>query len=310
MDTPESREDSHIHVRRWGLAALLTALTYAVILLPLQAAEILHFRVYEVIYEPPIHFAVVGGTIAAIAAGLGLAMGAIGFFREALLEQKDRPWPWWAPIAATAPAALLSHILDSLLPAALPLLAHVIAGGSTSQRRWLRLGAVMSLLLAGILSNPVRYLYAQRVVRIFHYHRLRYMDIWVSARKPGVEPQRGDAYLKSVDDLPLHEGELFWLGIYSITHDPWGNPYHFDVSRWVAEGHYRPDFGRWNVDYTFSSLGADGSHGGSGSAADIYPEDVIPDADVPPERPEGWDNAPWSPPPSEQKLQQNESDED
>lgn len=293
----QSDETPHLHVRRWGLAALLTAATYAGILIPLQAVEILHFRIYEVSYEPPLHFAVAAATIIALGCGLGLAMGGIGFFREGLLNQKDRPWPWWAPIAATAPIALASHVLDSLLPVALPLLAHVVAGGSTSERRWLRLGALISLCLALALSNPVRYLYAQRVVRVFHYHRLRYMDLWVSARRPGETPQRGEGYLTDVEDLPLRDGELFWLGIDSITHDPWGNPYHFDTSRWMAEGHVRPDFGRWNVDYTFSSLGADGRRGGTGSDADILPEHVIPAADVPPRRPAGWDNAPGTPRP-------------
>ena len=292
---PQSSEEPHLHVRRWGLAAFLTAVTYAGVLIPLQAIEILHFRIYEVTYEPPAHFAVAAATIIALACGLGLAMGGIGFFREALLGQKDRPWPWWTPVVATAPVALASHVLDSLLPAALPLLAHVVAGGSTSERRWLRLGALVSLCLAVALSNPVRYLYAQRVIRVFHYHRLRYMDPWVSARVSGNSPQRGETYLPGIEDLPLRNGELFWLGIDSITHDPWGNPYRFDTSRWVAEGHFRPDFGRWNVDYTFSSLGADGRRGGTGADADILPEHVIPTADVPPERPAGWDNAPGMP---------------
>ena len=283
-DSRAALESAHLHFLRWAGAAFLSALTYAGILLPLQAVEILHFRIYEVTYQPEDHFALAASITIGVAIVLGFAMGGIGLFRELLLGQKDRSWPWWTAIAATAPAAIVGHVLGSDLPAALPLLAHVVAGGRTSERRWMLLGALLSVCMALALSNPVRHLYAERIVRIFHYHRQRYMDLEVSARKFERERQRGENYLPSIDELPLQDGELFWLGIYSLTHDPWGNPYHFTPSLWVADGNPRPDFGRWNVDYEFSSLGADGKRGGSGTDADITPESVIPSWEIPPKR--------------------------
>jgi len=66
--------------------------------------------------------------------------------------------------------------------------------------------------------------------------------------------------------------------------DPWGRPYRFTESRALDEGFHQKDFGRWEVDYTFMSLGADGLPGGSGTDADIFPEDVIEPGDVPPSR--------------------------
>lgn len=278
-----------IHWIRWLVAAALSALGFLAVLLPLQAIEILHFRVYESRYDNDALFSAVVITLIWTAICIGVLIAVLGVLRDKVLHHYERPWHWWYPLAAAVPAAITVHVLEQAWLAALVLLVHIPVSGSTRERRYLWAGLLAALFLAAPFTDPVRQLYVKRVVRVFHFYRLRYMNAFIQARKKGHRGAKNrpypSTYLQSIDELPVTPRELFLLGIVSLREDPWGRPYHFVTSRYMEDGWNKPDFGRWEADYSFASFGADGLRGGTGADADIFPENALLEDELPPPRP-------------------------
>ncbi len=280
-------EKEKIHWFRWLATAAVTAAVFAGVVLPLQAIEILHLGLYEATLDPKEHFMAVSMTICGAAVFLGLANGGLGVVREAFLHEGERRWPLWGAVLSTTVAALTVHVLEVLALGTLALLPHASAAWRGRETRWRVAGMLAVAFLAAPFTDPVRQLYAKRVIRVFHNARERYMDIFLQTRKGGARPGQGDykGYLRSIEDLPVTPRELLWLGIVSVTHDPWGKPYRFQKSRAMMEGSPRPDFGRWDADYIYESLGADGVPGGTGYDEDLSPENALPLGTLPPPRP-------------------------